>query len=166
MTTSRAAQKKALEPFGPDDMTPESPAPDKQGLEELSFEELMEVSQFTVADVDEFQPVDKETLVNRPMFILAWTFKDGDYGPESEYAFVAVRSTDGLGWFTDGGTGIKDQLRRYQAKLEKDGVWEDFKNGKLGGLRVPNGLRVSNYTYTDEDGTEKPGHTFYINNKV
>jgi hypothetical protein len=154
------ATKKA-ESFTEADMLPQLP---ENALRELSFAELEATSQLHINDVDDFAQFDKEDLIGRAMFITDWSFRDGDFG--AEFAFVAVSTELGNGWFTDGSsTGVCEQLRKYQSKMEKDGIWEDFKAGELGAMRVPRGLKVSHYQWKDEEGNEQPGTTYYLDIK-
>jgi|SRR5882672_167254 len=103
-----------------------------------------------------FEVLDKEEkgqLVGAQCFFLQWAFHVGDMG-EFVSANVIVRNSDGSVRkvvVNDGSTGIYKQLAEYTEKT-----------GKQGGLLVKNGLRRSDYKYTDKDGQQKPATTFYI----
>lgn len=96
----------------------------------------------------------KARLVDVPLLFLHWTFNKGDMG---EFVSALVVQTDKManvvGKFVlnDGSTGIYRQLRDITTDTGMDR-----------GLFVANGLRRSDYTFVDEDGTEKPATTFYI----
>lgn len=129
-------------------------------LDDISFDELMSMSELNITDVDEISLVDKDTLINKPMIILAWNFSQGNFG---EFVAVKVRTADGLYVFTDGSTGIYEQIARYQERLIASDGWDKF---VASGMMVPKGLRKSEYTYTDEDGKEVPAVTYYIDNRA
>jgi hypothetical protein len=124
----------------------------------LTFSQLQELmSTGTVAhiqDIDDVVKVEKETLVGKPFVITGWRYNpEGSLG---DFMFVKITTMDNeRRSFVDGSTGIKDQLRTYEAKL-----------GKQVPIYVPKGLRVSNYTYHDEiSGKDIPATTYYINNE-
>lgn len=94
---------------------------------------------------------DKMLLVNRPFVIL----KYGTHMSEQtggEFATIHVVTSDGEKWIiNDGSTGIKAQLE--QIKNE---------HGTVCPLRVPRGLRVSEYEVV-LDGKNQKAKTFYLN---
>lgn len=93
---------------------------------------------------------DKNTLVSRPFMIAGLRFNEGDAGNYvSIRAFLIPEGTKVV--FNDGGTGVYKQLQTYVAK-----------HNRTAGIAVPKGLRVSHYTFTDKDGSERPAETFYI----
>lgn len=98
---------------------------------------------------------DKATLVKRAFFIVEWSFRQGDHG-EYVSALIVTGTGEKL-VLNDGSTGIHDQLRNVTDNRIKRG--QSFPQQ---GLAVPNGLRASNYTYTDADGKEKPATTYYL----
>jgi hypothetical protein len=106
---------------------------------------------------------DKTQLVGVPMLLMEWTFRDGDFG-----TYVSVRGMTESGKkfiINDGSTGIAEDLAKFTERT-----------GRLGGLLVAKGLRVSEYP-TGADGQpldkatvkEHPdlvkgkGITFYLN---
>lgn len=98
---------------------------------------------------------DKDTLVKRAFFIVEWSFREGDHGD-----YVSALIITGAGEklvLNDGSTGIRDQLRAVTNKRVADG-----KPFPQQGIAVPNGLRASHYTYTDEKGEQKPATTYYL----
>lgn len=106
---------------------------------------------------DGFDPIDdKRKLVGVDMVLLQWTFSSSDkYNGE----FVTVRAMTADNRkirFTDGSTGIAAQLRDLTTAREKAG--HPYPNG---GLICP-GLRVSDYTYTNEKGQKSAASTYYI----
>ena len=125
---------------------------------DLTYEALLALASegevISVRDLDDRTQYNKADLIGQPFIITDWSFNpEGNYG---EFTLVKFTTpADDHGFFTDGSTGIKDQLK----------LWMD----KLGGIRpifVPKGLRVSAYTYTDpSDGKEKPAETYYISNE-
>lgn len=100
-------------------------------------------------------PTDKkDRLIGVPLFLMEWRFADGDNG-----RFVSIRAVaqneDAPGVrkyiINDGSTGICQQLAEYQEQT-----------GRTGGLMVRNGLRRSDYTYTNDNGEDKAASTFYL----
>jgi len=94
---------------------------------------------FKVASED-----DKRRLAGVPLLLLSWSFKASDYGQDQEWVFIhAVQrgeNGEALKWIiSDGGTGIARDLKEFTAKT-----------GRVGGMAVKNGLRVSEY-YIDGD---------------
>lgn len=96
---------------------------------------------------------DKAKLVGVPSLFISWNFNIGDYG-EFVSAMVVARNESGAPLkviLNDGSTGIYKQLSDYTAKTSK-----------MGGLFARQGLRRSDYTYTDKDGKTAPATTYYI----
>jgi hypothetical protein len=131
-----------------------------------SFEDALKLVTDTVGDVldaaDEigsgFVQIDnKDRLVDTAFVILSFSINDGDFRDTEGFLqkFVSVRvvtrSNDKY-WFTDGSTGIARQLRDYVEM-----------GGRKAGLLVKNGLRKSEYTFTDSNGNEQPATTYYLN---
>jgi hypothetical protein len=96
---------------------------------------------------------DLKPFINVPVVILEWTFRDGDFGTYVSLRFVARMQGGGVvkGIYNDGSTGIMAQLQKYSEE-----------SGRSGGLVTRNGFRVSEYTYTDQDGNTRPASTWYI----
>lgn len=103
---------------------------------------------------------DKDNLIGRPLFFVSWTFKAGDYendeGEKQEFVTARVVVHDGgqahKVVIVDGGSGICAQLRQFT----------NLHNGATSGLIAENGLRRSDFTYTDEKGKNTPASTYYI----
>lgn len=92
---------------------------------------------------------DKNRLVDVPFIILGFRFHDGENG-EFAIAHVVTESNEKL-ILTDGGSGIRDQLKRYAG------------HGVESGLMVPRGLIRSDYKYDDPTtGEKRPGTTYYL----
>lgn len=125
-------------------------------LSDMSYEELlglMDSGQLVhVAEIGFRMPIEKEALVGIPFVITNWVSKLGDMG---SYVRVEIVTRGGdKRFFSDGSTGIRDQL--------------EFALNKLGGVirpvYVPNGLRASNYVYHNPDtGEHLPATTYYLN---
>lgn len=127
-----------------------------------TFEQAFALAEATYGEIisseelgDGFAVVEKSSLVGVPFLILGWEAgKNEKHGP-----FTIVRGItkdNGKVLFVDGSTGIKDQLAVFQQV-----------SGRTGGLLAVDGLRVSNYTYTDPaDGKDKPASTYYIAENV
>lgn len=131
-----------------------------QELRSLSIEQLVSVAgPLTEASesigTDQFGPIlaDKTQLVGVPFVLVHWNFYDGDMG---EFVSMWVVDKDDRRFIVnDGSTGIYAQLRALTNKTGQDSM-----------VRCPHGLRVSNYTYTDPQGKERPAQTFYIDTKL
>lgn len=99
---------------------------------------------------------EKHTLVNVPFVVLAYEFhvskerldKDGNGLP---FSAMHIVTKDGRKLIvTDGSTGIMADLRKYQAKGQREGIL------------APRGLTVSEYDYVHPDGSREPSKTFYL----
>jgi hypothetical protein len=131
-----------------------------------SFEDALQLVTATIGDVldatDEigsgFAQLDnKDRLVDTAFVILSFSINDGDFRDAEGFLqkFVSVRVVTRSGdkyWFTDGSTGIARQLRDYVEM-----------GGRKAGLLVKQGLRKSEYTFTDANGNEQPATTYYLN---
>jgi hypothetical protein len=98
----------------------------------------------------------KRRLIDVPLLFMEWEFYKGDYGDNSEFVAARVLAKfegGGLGKYilNDGSAGIFRQLKAYTEKT-----------GRRSGLIARNGLRVSDYEYTDDNGNTAPASTFYI----
>lgn len=131
---------------------------DKQFIDTVdSFEELMNTlaaAGISPVDANEafnggFTLTIKEVMKDVPHVIMDWKFSKGDYG--EDFVIVRAMTTDNRKVvYNDGSTGIRQQLRQYEEAHGKNPVYS-------------NGLRVSEYLYTDpSDGKEKPATTWYI----
>lgn len=95
----------------------------------------------------------KDLLSGVQSLFVTWDFHQGDHG---EFVSAKVVTVDGAKYIVnDGSSGIRDQLMAYTAK-----------HNTQGGLFCAKGLRRSDYKYTDEDGTEKPATTYYLDTSV
>lgn len=135
-----------------------------------SFDEAVRLATTAYGDVETASDVlgdgfallnseDKGLLVGRPMLLMEWGFYDGDYGSKFVGIRAVVQNRDGsMGKyiFNDGSTGILEQLAKYT-----------LKTGRTGGLSVKNGLRVSEYDYTDEEtGKTRKAQTYYLDTAI
>jgi hypothetical protein len=115
------------------------------------FGEIIDVSEFG----DGFVPVDKSELVGHKLMIIDTTFVEKDIAQGKTGDYVVVRAFDvrtgNKVVFADGSTGIFAQLKSIVSQTRK-----------RGGFGIPNGLRVSDYVYTDEKGEQSPAKTYYL----
>lgn len=131
-----------------------------------SFTELMSMFEdggvTNISELDDTVTFDKADLVNQPLIITG--FREGKAG-EYGNSFVVVKCVtrqlvngevkDLRGIFTDGSTGIKEQLMSF---VTVKGVDKP--------IYCPKGLKASSYTYTDPFTLEKtPAVTYYLNNE-
>ncbi|ARK07692.1 hypothetical protein Toil_gp09 [Rhodococcus phage Toil] len=104
---------------------------------------------------DGFTLTDKSELIGTEMLILAWRLQDKeDQTKKFGQPWVIVRAVtrdNRKVVFTDGSTGVRDQLIGIQSLSDR-----------TGGIHALNGLRVSTYDYTDNQGVTKEANTFYI----
>lgn len=123
-----------------------------QGIEILTPDELVGIIGDGFVLIE-----DKDKLLGRPMLILEWANYQGDHGP-----FVTVRAMTNDGEriiFNDGSTGIRSQLDKI---AKHRGVTPDWKERVSGGIAI-NGLRVSEYDYTDPNtGKVSKARTYYL----
>lgn len=98
---------------------------------------------------DGFGVADKATLCGIEMLCLDWKVYPGDYGPMSVCRNVTKDGRKVV--IIDGSTGMHAQLADYG--LENGGKWP---------VRWAHGLRRSDFTYTADDGSDKPATTYYI----
>ena len=93
---------------------------------------------------------DKDALIGKPFYVISWSFAKGDY--DDDFVVMRVVSESGKHVVTDGSTGIREQMRDYQAAI----------GGGSDPLFVARGLRKSEYEYQDENGQTKPAKTYYL----
>lgn len=98
---------------------------------------------------------DKATLTGKPFVILSWKFHEGTYG--TFVSAIVVSESGDKCVLNDGSTGIKDQLEMVTASRVRNGV-----ANTQSGLIVRNGLRSSEYSYSDADGRQIPAVTWYL----
>lgn len=143
----------------------------------VTFDELFESSglseeQFTFGGsaYRVLSGAQKSELVNRPLGLRAWRFKRGDMGPYV-IVFAVLHGTDEQVIFTDGSAGVYRQL----SKVTTDRI-NDEHPAPFEFLKVPNGLRVSEYALGEDmrplseddiaDGAKVAGkgRTYYLAN--
>lgn len=131
-----------------------------------------DIQSFLEWDTNPYQPVDKAELVGKPMLIVQWRFIAGDFGGFT-VVHAIVRLGNGTDWFvmfTDGSTGICEQLNELTnarlAALAKDGADASKLPRPQNGALVRGGLVASNYEYTDADGKQHPATTYYLTNST
>lgn len=97
----------------------------------------------------------KSNLVNVQMIVVDWQFAEGDYstddgGGKSEYVYVrAITRDQRKVAFTDGGSGIYAELRKYTDRT-------GFTTGPI----MTNGLVRSDFKTNDQSGKEIVGTVF------
>ena len=107
--------------------------------------------------------LDKASFVGVPMLFISWEFHESkEYFDEDGKAteFVAAHVITNLGGkaiLIDGSTGIYAQLRRVTDARIAAGNPNPQR-----GLGAQNGLRVSEYVYTDDKGRSSAARTYYI----
>lgn len=92
---------------------------------------------------------DKHKLVGVMLVLVNWSFHIGENG-EFVVARLVTENNQKL-ILTDGSQGICKQLSTYSAN-----------SGKYAAMVVKQGLRRSDYTYTDDKGEEKSATTYYL----
>lgn len=100
---------------------------------------------------------DKARLCDVPIVFLAWSRHEGDHGDfVSAYCTELNKQGQIVGkWIVNDGSMKSGLARQLLDMTEKEGIQR--------GLFVPNGLRRSDYKYTDEaTGEVKPATTYYI----
>lgn len=97
----------------------------------------------------------KRQLVEVPLVLITWKFSIGDKG--AMVVVHAMTKDKRKVIFVDGGSGIRDQLERITVmRRERGSMYPQA------ALSVPGGLRVSDYTFEDQDGGEHEASTFYL----
>lgn len=122
----------------------------KVDIATLEFSELMAMMDqgelIHLRELDDTDVVSKEELVGIPFIITEWEAKTGELGT---YVVIrAVTQSNNRIVFADGSTGIKDQLLAFGIQDKP--------------ILIHKGLRVSNYTYEDEEGKRIPASTYYL----
>lgn len=77
---------------------------------------------------------EKTALLNRPMFVLATRMSGGTWGQFATVFAVMMDGTNERVMFTDGSTGVCDNVKELHART-----------GRPGGWIIKSGLRVSEY---------------------
>lgn len=119
-------------------------------LGNLFAEHELTLTKITDVLGDGFQLLDKkDSLADTPLAIVTWSLQKGDKG---EFVTLRIMTKDNRKVIiNDGGTGIRDQIKRLVAKGVTAPVW------------VPGGLRVSQYEYTDDKtGEVSRAETWYL----
>lgn len=124
---------------------------------------------FTQADL-EFQASvyalleDKHQLIGVPFLVTEFKFseskkfKNADGVGKSFAIMYVVTQDDAMYTVVDGSTGIRDQLEAIAAERIESNHPDPYK-----GIAVVNGLRVSEYDYTDpQTGAVSMAETFYL----
>lgn len=158
MATSRKAQDQSTDDNSGKELVPQTFSREELGAIQ-SFEDAVRLAAATFGTVtqaheepllgDGFRVAtedDKMRLIGVPLFLLDWAFRISDYGQEDWVSVHAIQpgsNNEAIKWIiNDGGTGIARDLREYTVKT-----------GRMGGLQVRNGLRVSKY-FIDSDTKE------------
>lgn len=104
------------------------------------------IAETELADGFDVLPTDqKDELVHVPFVIMEWNFYEGEFG---EAVALRLVTNAGRKWIVnDGSTGLRDQLKGLGASRP---------------IVVPDGLRVSRYTYDDGKGNQRPASTYYL----
>lgn len=127
---------------------------DAMALAKAEFGELSEASDTLGNGFTILNDKAKDILIGQELILLSWNFNVGDMGPFVSIMCAAKMPGGGVmkAIVNDGSTGIYSQLDTLYRR-----------NGKLGGLHVPRGLRRSDYTYHDENtGEDRPASTYYL----
>lgn len=131
-------------------------APDtlNTNLEGMTYAQLVAMldggNAVRIDELDDTVVFDKADLINRGFVITKW--RHNPTGEMGEFVVCEITVMDGThGIFTDGSTGIKDQLLKFQENRP---------------IIVPKGLRKSDYTYTDDFGVKTPASTYYLSNET
>lgn len=91
---------------------------------------------------------DKDTLVNTPFIIAKVRFNEGTMGGFASVCCYLENKEKII--FNDGGSGVYDTLRSYEAQ------------GRTSGIRCLGGLRVSRYKKELDDGKVIDAKTYYL----
>lgn len=93
---------------------------------------------------------DKNRLIGVEFVIVRYGVHEGENG---QFTTIHVVTTNKEKFVVnDGSTGIHAQLAEYKERA-----------GRVCPLYVPRGLRVSEYDFTDDNGTKKRARTYYLN---
>jgi hypothetical protein len=93
---------------------------------------------------------DKMSLVGVPFMVLRYKFHMGTHGTFVTMHVITNKNDKLI--INDGSTGIASQVQELDEKFQTN--WLP--------MAVNNGLRVSDYEYTDDKGNEKSARTFYL----
>jgi hypothetical protein len=143
----------------------------------------------TTTDViGDLELMEKKDLVGKPMILLGVAFRPSERGERDYVSVKAVTKEEGYIIFNDGSTGIRRQLLGYCVN-KRYADWQDEaenldrnaeelawrepakltfdKEGNVTisvsiQVKVPRGLRLSEYDYTSEDGKKSKAETYYL----
>jgi hypothetical protein len=113
----------------------------------------------TVERASDFELIkDKNELIAKPMILIQWSFIPSDtFGGEYVAVQAFVKGDNRKVVFTDGSTGIKEQLKQWTQKKLSEGLPPERAHA---GIDANAGLRRSDYKASD--GAAADGSTFYI----
>lgn len=119
--------------FSDDDMRAISSFDEALSFVEAEYGTIHEIADYIGNGFTVLPSERKTDLIGKELIVIDWRVNDGDYGL---YASLAVVTREGNAkWIVnDGSSGIGAQLKQLTAE-----------KGITGGLRVPGGLRVSEY---------------------
>lgn len=106
---------------------------------------------------DGFARIEKDKIVGRAFVIVNYTLTESNEhfdsnGEATVFAVIRiVTERHEKLFFTDGSTGVRAQLQNLMER------------GVYGGVLCRNGLRVSKYEHTGEDGKATTAKTYYLN---
>lgn len=121
----------------------------------MTFDELVASLGADLIDINELEPreqFDKDDLVNVPFIVTSVKLHmTGDFG--TPWVVVELKTaTNKVGWFTDGSTGVAQQLLRIHTI-----------NPSAKAIKVPYGLTKSEYNTEDASGRPIRAYTYYLN---
>lgn len=102
---------------------------------------------------------DKAKLIGEAFILIEWRFNDGKFPGGFVSALLMTKAGEKV-VLNDGSTGVRDQLNMVTSQRLTRGTHTQA--NAQGFLAVPDGLRVSRYEYTADDGTTAPAETFYL----
>jgi hypothetical protein len=138
--------------------------------------------------IGDIELMEKKDLVGKPMILLGVVFRPSERGSRDYVSVKAVTKEGGYVIFNDGSTGIRRQLLGYCVNKGYASWQDEFENldrnaEQLGWgepahltfdeesnvtisvpiqVKVPRGLRLSEYDYTSADGKKSRAETYYL----
>lgn len=107
---------------------------------------------FVVLD-EKSHPQGKGHLIGEDCIVVKYGVHDSETVVGKKFTSLHIVTKSGEKWIVnDGSTGIHEQCLTMKAEL-----------GTICPLRVPRGLRVSEYDYTDDKGVTSQAKTYYLN---
>lgn len=119
--------------FSDDQMRAISSFDEAMAFVEQEYGTIHEIADYIGNGFTVLAPGRKSDLIGKEFIVIDWRVNDGDYGLYASLA-VVVREGNAKWIVNDGSSGIGSQLKQLTAE-----------KGITGGLRVPGGLRVSEY---------------------